>query len=221
MAFELDHCFICVTEGAPEADLLIDFGLSEGESNIHAGQGTANRRFFFHNAMLELLWVGNAAEARNTVTRPTRLWERWNGRNGQSCPFGICLRSVGQDAQAMPFEGWHYKPAYLPENLFILIGNNSARLDEPLLFFIPLCGRPDAAEKRQPLQHASGFVEVSALRIHSPGLAAKSATLESLRDIAGLTFTSADRYLMEIGFDGEKQGRAQDFTPHLPLVFKW
>jgi len=80
MDFELDHVFICVSEGAPESDLLVEFGLSEGARNVHPGQGTSNRRFFFHNAMLELLWVANPDEARSGLTRPTRLWERWDGR---------------------------------------------------------------------------------------------------------------------------------------------
>ncbi|AFY78420.1 MAG: hypothetical protein IGR93_19055 [Hydrococcus sp. C42_A2020_068] len=57
MTFELDHLFICTAIGAPEADRLLSFGLTEGTPNIHPGQGTANRRFFFHNVMLELLWV--------------------------------------------------------------------------------------------------------------------------------------------------------------------
>jgi hypothetical protein len=77
MPVELDHVFICVSQGAPEADYLTHFGLIEGAANVHPGQGTANRRFFFRNAMLELLWVENPDEARNAQTAPTMLWERW------------------------------------------------------------------------------------------------------------------------------------------------
>ena len=55
MAFEFDHLFICADVGAYEANRLASFGLIEGSSNTHPGQGKANRRFFFHNAMLELL----------------------------------------------------------------------------------------------------------------------------------------------------------------------
>jgi len=47
--FEVDHLFVCANLGAPEADSLIAFGLTEGAPNVHPGQGTANRRFFFHN----------------------------------------------------------------------------------------------------------------------------------------------------------------------------
>ena len=55
MEIELDHIFVWTTCGAPEADCLRDFGLVEGSANRHPGQGTACRRFFFHNAMIELL----------------------------------------------------------------------------------------------------------------------------------------------------------------------
>jgi len=55
MTLEFDHMFICTVVDAPEADLLLAFGLTEGASNIHPGQGTACRRIFFRNAMLELL----------------------------------------------------------------------------------------------------------------------------------------------------------------------
>ena len=90
-AFELDHLFICCKAGAPEAEYLRDFGLTEGPPNVHPGQGTMNRRFYFHNAMLELLWVHDPVGAQNMRTRPTHLWERWQGRHGDASPFGICL----------------------------------------------------------------------------------------------------------------------------------
>ena len=48
MSLELDHVFVNTAPGAPEADQLLSFGLVEGSSNVHPGQGTANRRFFCH-----------------------------------------------------------------------------------------------------------------------------------------------------------------------------
>lgn len=71
MAFELDHFFVWSDVNAPEADYLINAGLSEGPANVHPGQGTANRRFFFANGMLELLWVHDEAEARS-LTKSSR-----------------------------------------------------------------------------------------------------------------------------------------------------
>src|SRR6266436_5673418 len=76
MSAVVDHVFICTAAGAPAADHLRQFGLAEGSPNQHPGQGTACRRFFFRNAMLELLWVEDAAAARSEQTRRTRLWER-------------------------------------------------------------------------------------------------------------------------------------------------
>jgi hypothetical protein len=76
---ELDHLFICTAAGAPEAEKRIRFGLSEGTPNDHPGQGTANRRFAFSNAMIELLWVYEPEKAQNQVSTRTMLWDRWVG----------------------------------------------------------------------------------------------------------------------------------------------
>jgi hypothetical protein len=61
MTVELDHVFVCTALDALEADLLVAFGLAEGTLNTHPDQGTANRRFYFRNAMLELVWVRDEA----------------------------------------------------------------------------------------------------------------------------------------------------------------
>ena len=47
VVYEVDHVFVWVDVGAPAADQLVSFGLTEGDPNVHPGQGTANRRFFF------------------------------------------------------------------------------------------------------------------------------------------------------------------------------
>lgn len=104
MAFEIAHLFICTAAGAPAAEKLLQFGLTEGSANVHPGQGTANRRFFFHNLMLELLWVHSATEAQSATTQPTYLWERWVAHQPQTCPFGVCLRLSRHLApEALPF----------------------------------------------------------------------------------------------------------------------
>src|ERR1035438_8316466 len=115
MAVELDHLFICVSRGAPEAECLTRFGLIEGPPNVHPGQGTANRRFFFRRAMLELLWVEDQCEAQNEQTAATKLWERWSGRfDGVTSPFGIIMRPAHWEGITPPFAAWEYKPDYLP-----------------------------------------------------------------------------------------------------------
>lgn len=65
---EVDHIFICVQSGAPEAETLKKFGLTEGSSNKHPGQGTQNRRFFFKNSFIELIFLNNPEEASSDLT---------------------------------------------------------------------------------------------------------------------------------------------------------
>lgn len=92
MTFEIDHIFILTDIGTGAADQLISLGFVEGFSNVHPGQGTANRRFFFNNVGLELLWADNEADATSAPIRRTHLWERWKNRKDSACPFGVCLR---------------------------------------------------------------------------------------------------------------------------------
>jgi hypothetical protein len=84
---EVDHAFIGCTSGAPQGDALLRLGFVEGSGNTHPGQGTANRRFYFDNFMLELVWVTDPGEACNERTRRTRLWERCEGQDGQVSPW--------------------------------------------------------------------------------------------------------------------------------------
>lgn len=127
---ELDHVFVCTEAGAPEAERLVAFGLREGLASRHAGQGTANRRFPFANAMFELLWISDAEQAHNKNTRRTLLWERWCGRNGNASPFGICLRPTDDHEEKCPFPSWDYWPIYAPDGVCMSVGE--AGMEEPM-----------------------------------------------------------------------------------------
>jgi hypothetical protein len=220
--FELDHLFIATDEGAPAAEELIDFGLTEGTPNVHVGQGTANRRFFFHNAFLELLWVRDPDEAQSDLTWPTQLWERWSRRRKEASPFGLCLRPVDLRTEALPFPSWQYRPAYLPSPLVIHVAENIPP-SEPTWFYLPFGRRPDAVagEKRQRLDHAVGFREVTGVRFTAPRLGTESETARRTASAASLTGTQAREHLLEMTFDGGSQGKARDFRPILPLIFRW
>jgi hypothetical protein len=70
MHLELDHLFICVQREVPEAESLARLGL-EGRRRRHMGQGTANVRYFFRNAMPELFWVCDEAGVHSPLVQPT------------------------------------------------------------------------------------------------------------------------------------------------------
>jgi hypothetical protein len=219
---EIDHVFVCVAEGAPEAQHLAGLGLAEGKRNVHRGQGTSNRCFFFRNAMLELIWVHDAHEARSGLARPTRLLDRWQGRDAQACPFGLCLRSTGVD-EAAPFPGWRYEPAYLVPPMFIHIGTNSDALAEPMLFHMAPGYRPDAVAPafRQPLDHAIGFRHLTRLAWTGPGASTPSPALAAVARSGLLTLREGPVQDLEIGFDGEPDGQRRSLAPHLPITFSW
>lgn len=223
MAFELDHVFICTEINAPEADRLLLFGLTEGTARIHPGQGTANRRFFFHNFMLELLWIQSSEEAQSKLSRPTRLWERWHDRNRGSCPFGICLRSANQSVEELPFSNWAYRPAYLPESLSISVGTNADIVTEPMLFYLSFAKRQGqySNDQRQPLDHAIGFREVTRVALVSPHAARPSIELQTIIDRNMLELKQGENYCIELGFDDELQGKHANFQPELPLILHW
>jgi hypothetical protein len=221
MSFELDHLFICTAAGAPEASRLNDFGLTEGPPNTHPGQGTANRRFFFRNAMLELIWVHDLEQARSVRTRPTMLYERWNGRGVGASPFGICLRPLQPGTSELPFPAFEYRPAYLPEPCVIHVGENAGSLSEPMLIYLAFAKRPDHADTRQLVEHAAGIREVTALRVHGPWQEPPSAALEAALKTGAISWIPGEMNLMEIGFDSESHGKSMEFFPDLPLIFNW
>ena len=228
MGVELDHVFVCCGVGAPEADRLAAFGLAEGSPNAHPGQGTANRRFFFHNAMLELFWVRDEREARSPTIAPARLWERWRYRSSSYSPFGICLRPryarramSGRPAE-LPFATWEWRPPYLPPGTRIDVASGT-QAGEPLVFATRFGGRPDSLPegRRQPIVHTRGFVEVTGLRVTLPGAGPASGAVRALHRAGVVSFERGDDHLAEIEFDGAAQGRSADFRPVVPLRFRW
>jgi hypothetical protein len=216
MTAELDHIFICCAEGAPESDLLVEQGLVEGSPNNHPGQGTANRRFFFGNAYLELLWVNVAEEAQSEAVAPMQLWERWQHRSSAACPFGIVFRprSTAIPAQA-PFPTWSYRPSYLPAGFAIELGRELA-LSEPLLFYLPFA-RPPGSLQPQPTVHPAGIGAITGVSVTLPHGREPSETLQCALDGGLLTIAKGPAYQLDLAFTGE--GRPLDFRPGLPLAF--
>lgn len=220
---EVDHVFVSASVGAPEGDRLIELGLVEGSPNRHPGQGTVNRRFFFANAMLELIWVEDAAEAQSEAepARRLHLWERWAGRGGAACPFGVCLRPTAGTSEVAPFPSWEYRPSY--SHASMPVADNSTVDAEPLVFYIPVHRRIDTAppERREPYEHTLPIRELTSLRMFSPGAAALSPAMLAALRTGAFSFQRAASPLLELGFDGERHGQRADLRPALPLILLW
>jgi hypothetical protein len=216
MNAELDHIFVCCAVGAPEASLLVERGLLEGSANTHFGQGTANRRFFFSNAFLELLWVSDPAEAQQENILPTQLWERWSRRTEGACPFGIVFRPRTVSTAEAPFPTWSYRPPYLPNGLSIEVGRGMA-LTEPQLFYLPFATHRNPTG-REPTTHPAGIDRVSHVSVTIPPGDEPSETLAHALDVGLFALRRGPDYLIEFAFEGEGCS-SLDLRLALPLLF--
>lgn len=213
MTWLLDHLFVLVAPGAPVADELVQAGFREGSGNTHPGQGTANRRFFFEDAMLELLWVHDADEAQAPGIARLGLAERAAG----GCPFGLCLRP-GAGAGPLPFEAFSYRPPYLPPDLEILVATSADRVAEPLIFALPWGRAPSEAppDRREPTAHENGARVVRGVEVESAiEVGAWSAPLRALGALDRISVRAGARDLMrvEVGL-----AAPVDLRPACPLV---
>ena len=206
MPLEIDHICIMTSAGAPGADRLRAFGLTEGTPNRHTGQGTACRRFFFRNAMLELVWVENQGEVRGDAVRRTHLWEHWS--EGGASPFGVILRG----GQGAPFAAWEYRNVGMPG--FAIEVAEATLLAEPLWFYFAALFPPSV----QPREHACGFRELTGVRIVGSALPENAVTMSMAR--AGVIAAGVGEPMLEFEFDGGSAHEV-DFLPGLPLRFRY
>jgi hypothetical protein len=215
MAIEIDHMFIGCRPGGPEADSLLKRGFVEGSPNTHPGQGTANRRFFFDNFMLELLWVVDEAEVTSEQTRRTRLWERCAYPATGNCPFGILFRSDGNRSPP-PFQTWPYFPSYLPAGTAIEFAEETT-LQEPELIYLPfLRAREPTSE---PAKHGLPFHRFRSAVVGVQNLAALSHAALATQQLGQLRYFESERSLLELHFEGGSK-EPVDLRPELPLILR-
>ena len=211
MNLELDHVFILVEPGARVADHLLELGFQEGPRNTHPGQGTANRRFYFANGMLEFIWLQDADEARTGPGRDLRFPER--AKDPTASPFGaIFVPRNDPINQEMPFPGWHYQPDYFPPPKGFHVGANSKNLMEPLCFYFPF--HAPGVSRPQPQKNPQMITEV----IISTASMDTQGVLELASQCDRLSIKSASEHLMEITLDSHALGRTKDFRPAMPLI---
>jgi len=213
MTIELDHFFVLTSPGAPQADILSSVGLTEGPRNTHPGQGTANRRFFFPNTALELIYVSDTDEAQNGPGRRMRVVDRVS--NSAASPFGLIVRSDDASTDT-PFPGWRYCPEYFKAGQCFHIGENSDLLDEPSCICMPQNLPVADAHLRQPNLHMT----LTELIIGVP-VTQLSPVLERIAACDLVSIRSNEAHRMELVFNEGMECQSMDLTPDLPLLIRW
>jgi hypothetical protein len=213
MSVELDHFFVLAEPGAPEASALVALGLQEGTPNVHTGQGTANRRFFFSDAMLEFLYLRDPHEAMNGAAARLRLVERLSSAGAS--PFGIVLRTTSA-VPGPPFPGWHYRPEYTEPDRPFLVGANSNLLEEPLCVVLPVNAGFNPREKRS----SEPFASLTELRISVP-VSKPSGVLQALSGLDRIRLVLGAPHCLELIFQHGRAAQCADLRPALPLLVTW
>ncbi len=216
---ELDHIFICVNKDAVEAELLTSLGLIEGSRNIHPGQGTANRRFFFHNVMLELLWLENSNEAQSPLTQPTGLFERCSLNSEQASPFGFCFRPTLLSESQAPFPSWQYQPQFFPPPLCVEVAK--APFSEPMWFYLSFLSRTVPEKSKEPINHDMPLNYLTQANFFMPVNNQASEAVGVINELDDFSIHHSDDQFLELEFDQGKAHKQHDFRPALPLVLKW
>lgn len=208
-----DHLYIFTDNPEADANLLLDTGFSEGPSRIHVGQGTQNRKFYWSDFFLELLWVCDPLEVQTPDLAPTLLWERSQWRFSGYSRFGLCLENNPQ-TDSLFDSAWQYQPAYFPLGTTIAMINDLDIPSFPALFRLPFA--PLGTKHDLQKAHANGSTILTQLQLEY-----QSDNYSKYADYFlgqnTLQFVKSRRNWVHLYFDNGAQNRKLKF-PELNLT---
>jgi len=228
---ELDHLFVLLRPDGPRDPLaerleratacLREAGLTEGSPNVHPGQGSACRRFFFDNAMFELLWLTDADAAARPPADLLALPAR--AADPAACPFGVAFRPSFAPNEPAAFAHERYRPAYLPEPLEIHVARGGS-VNEPLWFHLPFVppGRRRRDSPRgapEPREHPAGIDRLTAIEITLPS--ALGPLARSISALQPIRWRRGERFRLALIFDEERCSRVVDPVDGLPVSLRF
>jgi hypothetical protein len=212
---EVDHIFIFSKNKGKEADEFLEFGFIEGSRRVHIGQGTINRKFYFENFFIEILWVENENEMRSDLILPTKLWERSNFENNDYSPFGLCLLNTGE-TDILFEKNIRYQPEYFPKGLEIEILSNENNPKLPWTFRLPFKGEKKKTE--EPISHKNGITILTKTEFKIPIIEDRFTTL--FKSEQRIKFENNSEINLTLTFDENRNGKEIRFK-QLPLTIKY
>jgi hypothetical protein len=218
---EVDHVYVWVTRGGPELPALQELGLkAHGHVTVHTGQGSASQSFLFRTMYLELVWVEDERElAEFIAATPNASGPPPPGDTSGISPFGIGLHYRTPDSPPLPIELEPYVASWMPEGSVIDIPPRISPYS-PSVFVLrgPLAYLDVPAHLTgQPL----GLERLTGLAVTVPDGAPLDPAMEYLVERGVAALRRGARPLMELTFDGGRQGKALELGPSFPLIIRY
>lgn len=213
---QIDHIFIFTNDHGKVADQLVSFGFTEGSSRIHKGQGTTNRKFYFENFFLEILWVHDEDETKSNLVKSTGLGQRANYQTNGFSRFGLCV--VNTDETNDLFEkSLKYQPDYFPVGLFIDIIPNDHQPDLPWTFRLPFKGYKK--NETEPTQHLNGIKRLTRAQF-TYKKSSSNDFLEKFKNEPQIKFVPSSDLKLTLTFDNHFK-KSQLDIPELNLLIEY
>lgn len=212
---EIDHIFIFSSNQGKETDDLVDFGFTEGSNRVHPGQGTVNRKIYFENFFLEIVWVHKEAEIRSENVATTKLWERSNFINNGYSPFGLGFVNT-PDTDKLFKHAIRYQPEYFPAGTSFEILTNELNPCLPWTFRMPLSGPKKQIE---PIDHANGIRKLTRAIFEMPTMEGTEFT-SMLEANAQVKFRQGSKNTLILEFDAGRNRQLKKFDK-LNLVIRY
>lgn len=214
---QIDHIFIFSNRNGKEADELVKFGLLEGSNRIHKGQGTTNRKFYFDNFFLEVLWVINEDEINQSPTKETQLGTRAKYAQNGSSRFGLCLVNTEETDEL--FNGAQiYQPNYFPSQMSIDIIPNKENPKLPWTFRLPYRG--GKKEVKEPNAHLNQISRLTKVEFEINEHSIESNFISLFHNVENIIFKPNAKLNLTLEFDYKKQNKKY-YIKELDLTIKY
>jgi hypothetical protein len=203
----IDHIFIFTNDNGKLANQLVEFGLIEGSNRIHVGQGTTNRKFYFENFFLEILWVHNENEIKSEAIKPIGLWQRADFQINNFAPFGLCIVNTSE-TDPLFRDAFKYQPDYFPQGMVIDILKNENQSSLPWTFRLPFKGQKKP--ENEPTEHKNGIGLLTKTTFEHQ----ENGEIPFLDFFVGeqnIEFIKSDRTWLNLTFDDGRQGLKKEF----------
>jgi len=90
-----------------------------------------------------------------------------------------------------------------------------------MIFINPFVEYQDNTKKVLKVNHSNGFKKITFVCIHSPAVEQICDALEFVSGIENMTVKKSNYHSLELGFDGQREGKSNNFHSRLPLLIKW